>query len=76
MILFLVFNDTPMEPLQDSIFCLEQIFQGVFTWSAVLSILLDRVNDARQVIRSNTETLHALHVYPEAYSRNDHRNLV
>ena len=35
-----------MEPLQDSIFCLEQIFQGVFTWSAVLSILLNRVNDA------------------------------
>jgi hypothetical protein len=29
---------------------LEQIFQGVFTWSAVLSILLNRVNDARQVI--------------------------
>ena len=50
MILFLVSNDIPIEPLQDSIFCVEQIFQGVFAWSAVLSILLNRVNDARQVI--------------------------
>jgi hypothetical protein len=50
MIFFLFSNDIPMEPLQDSILCLEQIFQGVFTWSAVLSILLNRVNDARQVI--------------------------
>ena len=50
MILFLFSNDIPIEPLQDSIFCLEQIFQGVFAWSTVLSILLNRVNDARQVI--------------------------
>ena len=73
--LLLVLEDVEVEQLQQHILCVAQVLQFVLQQVLVATLLVQRDNDLSQVVSANADTVTALHAYPEADGRENHRKL-